>query len=898
MKTGKPQTRLRWHEIECNAIAFSKRWKKTEGREEAQGGAFTTEFLRVFGVDDPVMSGAFEYWVHLPEGKKGKIDCLWKKRIAIEMKSKRERLESAYSQLRNYMQHLPPDDIPDLWMACNFTSVRLTRQSTKQRWDFKIAELSRNIHLFADIAGYETPERVRDRQPGVNARAAGKMARLHDALKARGYGGRDLEVYLVRLLFCLFAEDTGIFPKDSLLGYIKGSSPDGTDLADRIARLFEVLNLPDSERSGRTHLPGELRQFRYVNGGLFSDRLAPADFDARTRSFLLDCTDLDWSAISPAIFGAMFQGVMDPRRRRVTGAHYTSEENIMRLINPLFLDGLWDEFEHIKTDPGALPVFHDKISRLKFLDPACGCGNFLIIAYRELRLLEHEIIELYTRSHPKPIDLSLRLKVNVNQFHGVELAEFPSQIARTGMWLMEHLMNILASDRFGACYASLPMTGGATIVCGNALRMDWGCIVPAGEADYILGNPPFGGARIMTPGQKSDMSHVFGTLKGVGNLDYVTAWYKKASDFSSGTGIRCAFVSTNSIAQGEQPGLLWKLLEGEGARINFAIPEFRWSNEARGQAAVYCVIIGFSHVETRPHINQYLIEAPSVFIESSKRPICAVPSLGIGNKPIDGGKFLFTEEEMREFVAREPASSRYFRKWIGSEEFINGYFRHCLLLRDCPPDELRGMPECMRRIEAVRAFRLASGSDSTRRIAEAPLRFHVENFPATEYLAVPRISSENRRYIPMGFVQPDILASDAMILSQDATHYHFGVLTSCVHMAWVRATSGRLKRDYRYSVKIVYNNFPWPEAAPEQQSHVACLTRAVIAARKLFPQSSLDDLYDPLAMPDPLRKAHRELDRAVARLYGFTSQDAKDEARCVARLLELHERIVRDKSPG
>jgi hypothetical protein len=594
----------------------------------------------------------------------------------------------------------------------------------------------------------------------------------------------------------------------------------------------------------------------------------------------------------------MFQGVMDPRQRRLTGAHYTSEENILKLINPLFLDGLWEEFEHVKTDPKALPVFHDRISRLKFLDPACGCGNFLIIAYRELRLLEHEIIDLYTRSHPKSIDLSLQLKVNVDQFHGVELEDFPGQIARTGMWLMEHLMNLLASERFGAYYVRLPLKGGAAIVCGNALRMDWGGVVPAREADYILGNPPFAGARMMTQAQKADMSHVFGKLKGASNLDYVTAWYKKASDFSSGTGIRCAFVSTNSIAQGEQPGILWKLLEGEGAHINFAVPAFRWSNEARGQAAVYCVIIGFSHVETRPHINQYLIEAPSVFIESRKMPISDVPSFGIGNKPIDGGNYLFTEEEMREFVAREPASSRYFRRWIGSDEFINGYFRHCLLLRDCPPDRLRRMPECMRRVEAVRAFRLASGSGSTRRIAETPLRFHVENFPTAEYLAVPRISSENRRYIPMGFVPPDTLASDAMVIAPGATPYHFGVLNSAVHMAWVRATCGRLKSDYRYSVKIVYNNFPWPDAAPEQQSHVAGLALDVIAARKQFPRSSLADLYDPLSMPDKLREAHRELDRAVARLYEFTSQDVQDEARCAARLLELHGRTVRDKSPG
>ncbi|MDR0735298.1 MAG: hypothetical protein LBF51_00455 [Zoogloeaceae bacterium] len=882
---------LTWDEIQANAIAFSKRWKAAHN-EEAQAQAFVLDLLRVFGAD-AMSVGDFEYKVPLSSGTTGYMDYLWKKRIAIEMKSKGEDLSKAYRQLQNYLQHLPPEEIPDLWLVCDFEHMLLTHRSVNKKWRFKTGELRRHIRKFADIAGYATG-RVTDDQEEVNVRAAEKMARLHDALKASGYDGHALEVYLVRLLFCLFADDTGIFPKDIFLGYVESSKTDGGDLSHRIADLFEVLNMPEDARAKRIRLADELRQFRYINGGLFAERLAPADFDAKMRQTLIDCARFDWSAISPAIFGAMFQGVMDEKQRREFGAHYTSEENIAKLINPLFMDDLWKEFERVKTSQKALEQFHERISRLKFLDPACGCGNFLIITYRELRRLELEILKMRLGGSQKALDLdylALHLKVNVGQFYGIECEEFPCQIAQVGMWLIDHQMNLCVSELFGAYYARLPLTQGAAIVHANALRIDWESVVPKAELRYILGNPPFNGARTMTATQKTDMTHVFGGLKGAGNLDYVTAWYKKSADLTRETNIRCAFVSTNSVAQGEQPAILWKPLMENGARINFGVPTFKWSNEAKGKAAVHCVIIGFSHVQTKANINPYLLEAPTVFIESRQRPICDVPEIGMGNQPIDDGNYLFAEEEKNDFLKREPQAEKWFRPWMGADEFINGYKRYCLWLGKCPPDELRKMPEVMKRVEAVKKFRQASKRRSTQKLADTPTQFQTENMPSKNYIVLPEVSSERRKYIPMGFLSKETLCSNKLRLMPGGAPYHFGILMSNVHMAWVRAVCGRLKSDYSYSINIVYNNFPWPESDDAQKAKIEKLAQDILDARARFPESSLADLYDPLSMPPELLKAHQANDRAVMKLYGFPAKDT--EAAIVARLMALYQALTK-----
>lgn len=600
----------------------------------------------------------------------------------------------------------------------------------------------------------------------------------------------------------------------------------------------------------------------------------------------------------------MFQGVMDKKQRRELGAHYTSEENILKLINPLFMDALWREFDRVKAVPARLDAFHHKIASLKFLDPACGCGNFLIITYRELRLLELEILKMKTNTGQRHLDISTMLKVSVEQFYGIEYEDFPCQIAQVGMWLMDHQMNLRVADMFGMYYARLPLTQSATIVHANALRMDWEDVVPAKELSYILGNPPFVGARIMSAEQKDDLLHVFEDTKNAGNLDYVCCWYKKAVEImQKNRRISTALVSTNSIAQGEQVAILWKPFFDKGIHIHFAYRTFKWSNEAKGKAAVYCVIVGFGmqkqtdnfivNNDTRhkaENINGYLIDASNICIESRKKPLCAVPEIGIGNKPIDGGYYLFTEAEKNEFVKKEPLSEKYFRKWLGSEEFINGKVRYCLWLGDCPPSELKSMPECLKRVDAVKQYRLASKSAPTRKLADKPRRFHVENMPTSEYIVIPEVSSENRYYIPLGFLSPDILSSNLVKIIPNATLYHFGILTSSVHMAWMRAVAGRLEMRYRYSKDIVYNNFPWPEANDKQKATIEPLAQAVLDARALFPESSLADLYDPLTMPPELLKAHQKLDRAVMKLYGFKANMA--EAEVVAKLFERYQRLV------
>jgi len=883
--------KLSWDEIQANAIAFSKRWRDAHN-EEADAQSFVTNFLRVFGVEDPALTGDFEFKVPLSAGKTGYIDYLWKGQIAIEMKSRGKDLKAAFAQLQNYMRHLPEDEIPDLWMVCDFANIRLCRRSANEIFNFKTKDLRKHIKRFADIAGYAT-ERTRGDQVEVNVKAAEKMAKLHDALKNHGYEGHDLEVYLVRLLFCLFAGDTGIFPKGDFYYYIKDSKEDGSDLSHRISDLFEVLNMPEDVRAKKSLLSDALKQFRYINGGLFEKILPRADFNAKMRKTLLECREFDWSQISPAIFGAMFQGVMDKNQRRELGAHYTSEENILKLINPLFMDGLWKEFESVKADPAALENFHDKISGLKFLDPACGCGNFLIITYRELRLLELAILKMRVGSRQKILDISRLLKVSVEQFYGIEYEDFPCQIATVGMWLIDHQMNLRVSEQFGQYYARLPLTQSATIVHGNALRIDWERVVPKKELGYIFGNPPFNGARTMNAVQKEDMLNVFRDTKGVGNLDYVTAWYKKAADIMSGTNTRAALVSTNSVTQGEQVAILWKPLMELGIYINFGIPTFKWSNEAKGKAAVHCVIVGFSHNKTAPNINPYLLKASTVFINSRNKPICSVPEMIFGSMPNDGGNLIIENDEYEDFLLKEPNAQKFIRRLIGSEEFINNKPRYCLWLVGANPSELRALPFTAERIGRVREVRESSKRDATRKLAGTPALFGEIRQPETTYLVMPKVSSEKRRYIPIGFLTPEIIATDLLFVVPNAALYHFGVLTSNVHMAWTRAVCGRLEMRYRYSNKIVYNNFPWPDTTDEQKATIENLAQSVLDARAVFPESSLADLYDPNFMPPELLKTHQNLDRAVMKLYGFT-KDATEPA-IVAALMERYQAIKQSR---
>jgi len=902
--------RLSWDEIQSNAVLFAKRWEKAR-REKADEQPFIIELLGVFGVEDPVKVGERQREVKVKGETTKWIDFFWKNKIAVEMKSKGEDLQKAYWQLKErYMDKIEPEDVPDLWLICDFENFHLFRVSTKTVSRFKLKDLRKNIRLFADIAGYETV-RTMANQIQVNVKAAEKMARLYDALKDHGYDGHELEVYLVRLLFCLFAGDTGIFIKGDFHNYILASKEDGSDLSHRLFDLFEVLNMPPEIRAKKKLLSEELQKFAYVNGGLFEETLPKADFDAKTRKILLECREnFDWSTISPAIFGAMFQGVMDKAKRREAGAHYTSEENIEKLINPLFMDDLYNQFEKVKTNPVALDRFHEKIAGLKFLDPACGCGNFLIVTYTKLRELEHEILKMKIDTSQRVFDVSPMLRVSIEQFYGIEYEEFPCQIAQVGMWLAEHQMNMRLWDDFGDTYIRLPLTHSATIIHGNALRIDWEDVVPKEELSYILGNPPFLGYSNQSPEQKADMISVYVNENGLpfktaGKIDYVAAWYYKAAKLMQGAQTKTAFVSTNSITQGEQVTAVWKpIFDMFGVHIDFGYRTFKWSNEAKGKAAVHCVIVGFSTVSNGEktifdgeekiaanNISPYLIDAPDIFIESRKTPIGDVPAIVTGNRPADGGHLIIEDKDLQSFLDADPFSEKYIRPFMGAEEFINNKKRWCLWLVGVAPGELRKMPEVLKRISACRKDRENAPDAGRRKLAKTPMLFRETKNPE-KFIVVPATSSENRLCIPIGYLDKKTIVSNAVLIIPESTLYHFGILTSDVHMAWTRTVCGRLKSDYRYSKDIVYNNFPWPQADEKQQSEIEKLAQAILDARANYPDSSLADLYDPLTMPPDLQKAHRNLDTAVMKLYGFPTK--MSEAEIVAALMEMYQKLAKE----
>lgn len=900
---------LSQNEISARAAKFAGDWKDTE-REEAEAQSFLIEFFHVLGVSRKRVA-IFEHKVKCADGGSGYIDLFWKGHILIEMKSRGKDLAKAYEQAKRYADSLAHHEFPKAILVCDFENWHFYDLSKDgQLTTFSLSELPQYIHLFYFLAGYE--QREYQEEDPVNVQAAELLGKLHDSLKAIGYIGHPLEVYLVRILFCLFADDTGIFRKDTFRAFIQDvTSEDGNDLAARLAELFQVLNTPEQQRlCTRNNI---IKEFPYVNGGLFAEFLPMPAFDTDMRQVLLDCCALDWSRISPAIFGSMFQSVMNAEERRALGAHYTSERNILKVINPLFMDSLREEFESIQHDKSnrkasRLHAFHKKLTELNFLDPACGCGNFLVVAYRELRLLELSVIAEREKLEASGTGWMLSANdvclVNVNQFYGIEIEEFPSQIAQVAMWLMDHQMNIEVGNYFGEAFARIPLTASATIVCGNALRIDWGSVVSKDKLSYILGNPPFIGYSLQTSQQKEEVRQIFESNKNAGTLDYVCCWFKKALTLMKhNKGIRAAFVATNSITQGEQVPALWKSLMGAGCIINFAYRTFKWENEAKGKAAVHCVIIGFSLNEDKTcllvdeqgetkeaaHINAYLVDSADIFIESRTKPICAVTPIVYGNKPTDGGHLFLSRDERNELLRLAPEAECFIRQAYGAREFINGDKRFCLWLQGASPASYKHIEPIMGRIQKVRAFRLASPKKMTRDSAQMPMLFQEIRHNDREYIIVPRHSSENREFIPMGFVGKDCIATDAVQIIPDATLFHFGVLTSTMHMAWTRAVCGRLEMRYRYSNKIVYNNFPWPDATESQQEKITELAQAVLDARALYPDSSLADLYDPLTMPPELVAAHRKLDAAVEKAYG---RKFADDAERVAFLFEKYNELI------
>ena len=731
------------------------------------------------------------------------------------------------------------------------------------------------------------------------------MGKLHDALKAIGYEGHALELYLVRLLFCLFAEDTTIFEKRLFQDYIETkTAEDGNDLAHHLNSLFYVLNTPADKRL--KNLDEHLAAFPYVNGKLFEEPLPPAQFDSKMREALLDLCALDWSIISPAIFGSLFQSIMDADARRNLGAHYTSEENILKLIKPLFLDALWAEFEKIKGNKNRLADFHHKLRTLNFIDPACGCGNFLVITYRELRLLELAVLRALYGSGQQVLDVDQLMQINVDQFYGIEIEEFPAQIAQVALWLTDHQMNMRISEEFGNYFARIPLKTTPHIVHGNALQTDWQTVLPAERCSYVLGNPPFVGKKEQSAEQKSDLLNVCFNIKGAGILDFVSAWYVKAAHYiQANSTIRCAFVSTNSITQGEQVGVLWAWMLAQGIKIHFAHRTFSWNNEARGKAAVHCVIIGFGlqniaektiyeyeDIKGEPHaikannINPYLIDASNLVLDNISNPICSVPKLIEGITPLDNGILSFAEEDYLNFIEQEPLAAKWFKRWVTGHSFINSTKLYCLWMPDITPTELRQMPKVMELIEKVRGFR--ANSKSSQQFAATPWLFRETTIPQS-YILIPKTSSENRTYIPIGFINGDITSSSSLMLPE-ATLYHFGIVTSTMHMAWLKSVGGRLESRYRYSAGVVYNNFPWPALQAKQDAAIEACAQAVLDARAAHPNASLADLYDPLTMPANLLKAHQALDKAVDAAYGY--KGAQTDAARVAFLFERYQQLT------
>lgn len=913
---------------------FAAYWKD-KGYEKGESQPFWLSLLRdVYGVEHPEQFIQFEEQVHLDHTSfiDGTIPAT---HVLIEQKGLGKDLNkpikqsdgallTPFEQAKRYILELPVSQHPRWVVTCNFSTFYVYDME-RPRGEPEIIELANlekeyyRLQFLVD-AGNEHLKREME----VSIAAGEIVGLLYDAFYKQyanpesEHSLKSLNKLCVRLVFCLYAEDAGIFGHHGMFhDYLKGFDTRG--LRKGLVDLFRVLDtkLQDRDPYLKDDNP-ELAAFPYVNGGLFSDEnIEIPPFTDEIRNLLLEkaSENFNWSEISPTIFGAVFESTLNPETRRSGGMHYTSIENIHKVIDPLFLDELKAELDEICANPvertrtAKLRVFQRKLASLTFLDPACGSGNFLTETYLSLRRLENKILVKLSHGQVTMYSASESpIQVSISQFYGIEINDFAVTVAKTALWIAESQMMKETEKILLVPLEFLPLKTNAFIVEGNALRVDWESVVPKSKLNYIMGNPPFVGARLMGKEQKADVNTIFPGWKNAGNLDYVCCWYKKASDMMQGTSVRSALVSTNSVSQGESVANLWKPLFDAGVHIDFAYRTFRWDSEAKIKAHVHCVIIGFSvaasstpkklfdgdRYQVANNINGYLLDGENVFVESRSKPICNVPEIGIGNKPIDGGFYLFEKEEMEDFIKKEPSSKKYFRPWYGSREFINQKPRYCLWLGECTPAELKAMPHCMERVKAVREYRLASPSAGTVKLADKPTRFHVENMPKGNYIVIPKVSSENRKYVPMGLMSPDMLCSDLVFIVPNATAYHLGVLTSNVHMAWVRAVCGRLKSDYRYSKDIVYNNFPWPAPTEQQKAKIEQTAQAILDARALYPDSSLADLYDELTMPPELRKAHQANDRAVMDAYGFIKGTAArtSESACVAELMKLYQQKI------
>ena len=910
--------RLSWNEVRARAAAFAEEWSDA-AYEKGETQSFYNEFFEVFGVRRRTVA-SYEAHVAKLDNRSGFIDLFWPGVLVVEQKSAGRDLKKAYGQAIEYLLALPERDHPRFILVSDFQTFELHDLDERETVSFALAELPRHVEAFGFILGVQR-RAFRDQDP-ANVKAAELVGRLHDALHEAGYRGHDLERFLVRIVFCLFADDTGIFePRDIFLDFLETrTGEDGTDLGLWLSQLFQVLDTPEAERQ-RT-LDEDLARFPYVNGELFDGPLRIPAFDASMRGALLDACRFDWSEISPAIFGALFQSVMDPSERRAQGAHYTTEKNILKVIEPLFMDDLRAELARLKSRKDSrrlaeLRRFQERLGGMTFFDPACGCGNFLIISYRELRLLEIEVLKAIRVGTQQELDAATLSQVDVDQFHGIEIGEFPVRIAETAMWMMDHIMNNRLSLEFGQTYTRIPLEKSPQIVHGDALETDWADLLPPEDCSFVFGNPPFAGAKFQTAAQRAWVRRIAALGKTGGTLDYVTAWFIKAGEYIQPGNARIGFVATNSITQGEQVAQLWPVLFDRcKLEIAFAHRTFAWGSDARGKAHVHVVILGLDRRETarpdkrlfnyseingepeesrHPVLSPYLFDASGLFnpqltVREESGPINGMGNLITGTQPLEDGNLTFSSKDRAAFLQREPASAPFFRPFPGAREFIRGDERWILHTAGIPPQRLRKLPMAVERLKAVSEFRSKSKRQTTRRLAGYPSAYGVTVVPDCPFLIIPQTSSERRDYVPIGWLEPPTIPSEKLRLLPNATLADFALLTSTMHMAWMRAVTGRMKSDYMYSVGVVYNTFPTPPgfiSGNANLSKLEPLAEAVLDARADNPGATLADLYDPDLMPPNLRRAHRALDRAVDRLYRRTRfASERERVECLFALYE------------
>lgn len=911
-------------QIAKSAAEFAERWKG-RGYERGESQPFWIDLLtNVFGIETP-SNGFITFEDHHKVDASNFIDGrIPSTRVLIEQKSLGKDLRKGilqsdgsllnpFQQARRYVVSLPVSEHPRWIVTCNFAEFLVydMEQPNGEPEQILLENLGKEYYRLQFLVDAKNEHISKEME--VSMQAGEIVGKIYEALLKQYDDNspealRWLNILCVRIVFCLYAEDAGVFTHDQFHDYLVRY--DAEDLNRALRDLFEVLNTPQDKRS--RYLKDDLKAFPYTNGGLFEEEIEIPQFTEELKQTLLKnaSLDFDWSEISPTIFGAVFESTLNPETRRSGGMHYTSIENIHKVIDPLFLNDLRRELDEIleekveKQRKKKLSDYQTKLSSLTFLDPACGSGNFLTETYLSLRRLENEAIrEMYHGQTFIGYEEVNPVKVSIQQFYGIEINDFAVTVATTALWISEAQMLTETEKIIQRDIEFLPLKSYANITEGNALRIDWESVVPKDRLNYIIGNPPFVGYAYQSKEQKDDLDDI---MKGFGNnIDYVAGWYYKASELIRNTDIRCALVSTNSITQGEQVNAIWKpMFEKFGIHFDFVYRTFRWDSEASLKAHVHCVIIGFSNITVPKiiydndkqkevqNINAYLTDAPSIFIDNRNKPISNVPEMTKGSSPVDGGNLIVEAEDYEAFIQKEPLAKKYIHRFVGAREFLHNLPRYCIWLEGASPKELSSLLLIKERIAKVRDFRLSSTKAATKKYAEMPALFMERRQPNGNYIIVPRVSSENRRYIPMGFMDKDVICSDSNIMIPEITLYHFGVLESNVHMAWMRTVCGRLKSDYRYSNTIVYNNFPWPNPTDEQKAKIEHTAQAILDARALYPDSSLADLYDELTMPVELRKAHQDNDRAVMEAYGFPVKSSFTESQCVAELFKLYQELI------